>query len=256
MHRKRSMWAEAVSCAAGHLSGQPNFRCATTRQSSLMWRPLTPQTLTLAVYVCLALAILCGCRTKRQNQSAPHQIPAAGNTYLDLQPGWRLRAIVPLLQSGSYALTPSRSQKSGSTITVNTGSDFLGYETDYYTIESRGRHGVQIAFASADVTRNDRTVPAAQPKVNLFASFHRTRYVRLLYLQRVSEADHNMAALGANRRDLLEDFTRRVQSDPAACQGDRQKICAWIPLGIAVRTEQYHQDFAQGGGKGDWEPVR
>jgi hypothetical protein len=77
--------------------------------------------------------------------------------------------------------------------------------------------------------------------------------LRLLYLQRASEADHNMAALGADRKDRLEALTRRVQTDPTACLGNVQpEVCLWIPVGIAVRPEMVNMVD----GTKEWTPAR
>jgi hypothetical protein len=65
------------------------------------------------------------------------------------------------------------------------------------------------------------------------------RHVRLLYMQKVSQADHNMAVLAATDRQRLQALTQRVQAAPEAeCRGNRNEYCEWIPAGVAVRAER------------------
>ena len=143
-------------------------------------------------------------------------------------------------------------QISGNTVTVVAGSNFLGYETDYYQVTPRAHGGVQINFSSAQVTKDEYTFQRSFPNPQLFVLPRRTIFVRLLYLQRVSQTDHDMAVLGSNRKDRLENLTRKVEADPNACTTAVPTVCYWIPIGIAVRPEIGKID---NGGE-QWIPAR
>jgi hypothetical protein len=62
------------------------------------------------------------------------------------------------------------------------------------------------------------------------------RYIRLLYLLRVSSANHNVAMLGSNDVVRLNELTSLVLSDAASCKDLRRAYCRWVPQGIAVNA--------------------
>lgn len=174
--------------------------------------------------------------------------------YVDLQAGWRLRVIVPITKSGgvgSLAASVASADNTNQTVTVKTGSDFLGYETQYYSVRKQGR-GVRIRFDSATSTENGQTVARNEPAIDLFRLPPREKYVRLVYLRRASRADHNMAVIAANQIGKLESITGSIQRTPAACISSPQGFCSWIPAGIAVRPEMQQASNRLS----DWVPVR
>lgn len=181
--------------------------------------------------LCLALAsVLTGCAAR--NARAPASaVQSIGPSYIDLEPGWRLRVVTPILKSGGYRLKPTGQTVSGGTVTLSVGDDFLGYEVAYYAVKAR--NGVE--FVSAETTRDGRTTPQPQPVAHLFQLPRGVRHVRLIYLVRVSQADHDMAVAAAKDMDALEALTRRVEANPVdACHDEQGGFCAWIPAGIAV----------------------
>ncbi|MCU1274358.1 MAG: hypothetical protein JWO48_1789 [Bryobacterales bacterium] len=184
------------------------------------------------------------------------QVPTPAATepsdYIDLRPGWRLRVVTPILRSGGYRLQPVDQQASGNTITVSTGTDFLGYETAYYAVRARGR-GLRVEFSSAEISQDGKTALHPQPVAHLFQLPRNARYVRLIYLLRASKADHDMAVVGATEMDALDVLTHQVQADPSSgCRSDSRSFCSWIPAGIAVRPEvQTDVD-----GVNQWVPAR
>jgi len=144
--------------------------------------------------------------------------------------------VTPILKSGGYRLAATRAQETGNTITV-TG-DFIGYETAYYAVKRSSRGRVTVEFLSAEVSRDGEITVQSKPYVRLFALPGPVRFVRLIYLTRVSHSDHDMAVLAARRRDMLEKATQQVDADPAgACKMGRGISCQWVPSGIAVRAE-------------------
>lgn len=65
-----------------------------------------------------------------------------------------------------------------------------------------------------------------------------TEHIRLVYLMRVSEADHNMAIIASRRFDALNVFTKKFEKNPNACAISNRVFCAWVPAGIALRPEK------------------
>lgn len=153
--------------------------------------------------------------------------------------GFHVRAITPILKSGVYALTPQQQSTEGKTVTLSVGSDFLGYETSYYSVRPRRGVGVKVVFTGADVTKDGVTTPQPRSIAPLFQLPRNSRFVRLIYLIRVSDADHNMALAAADRIETLEALTRQVKADPVnGCKTSGRAYCSWIPEGIAVRAER------------------
>ena len=211
--------------------------------------------------LCVALAVVllgCGARSARVSYpstisppqhiapegakvppTGPVLVSGAGPDYLNLEPGWQLRVITPLLKSGGYRIEGTQQQLTGDTLTISAGDDFLGYETACYAIQPRRGGGVRIRFVSAEVTQEGETLRQPRPKVRLFQLPRRARFVRLIWLIRVSQADHDMAVVAADNMADLDLLTRKVRTNPAAaCQSGDHSFCSWIPSGIAVRPER------------------
>ena len=193
----------------------------------------------LAVAMCLAG---CAVREIRVPVTSAHGVPERGS-YIDLQPGWRLSVITPLLKSGKLLLnskaeqTPASGNGSALSVSMSAGSDFLGYERSFYMLHTR-RNGVQVRFSSAEVVRDGKSETQKRPAIALFRFPRSTRHVRLIYLIRSSPADHNMAIVGATNLGELQSLTTDVQTDPAGgCRSRPERVCQWIPAGIAVRPE-------------------
>lgn len=186
----------------------------------------------------LALCLIsCSPRTIPAPSTTPK--PLAG-TYLDLEPGWRLRVITPLLRGGGFVLKPIPLREDGSTIALQASNDFEGYETSFYEVLPPMR----LRFQQATATREGITAPAAKPSYALSIPGG-MKFARLVYLKRGSEKAHDMAILAARHPAELDALTFRLQSSPAS---DCGKGCQWVPVGIAVRAEQQKN--------GQWAPVR
>jgi hypothetical protein len=204
------------------------------------------------IWCIFVAAVLTGCASRATRViPAPQAAARLQVPYVDLQPGWRLRVITPLTKSGTYKLAPTREQQNGGTVTLAAGDDFLGYETSLYSVQPRGRNGVRIEFISAEETKDGVTTAEAHPRIQLFGLPRRAKYVRLLYLTRVSRSDHDMAVVAASRQELLAQVTAQVQSDSRACHNDDGTFCSWIPAGIAVRPEK-----RAAGDNGSWAPAQ
>ncbi|HEX4166557.1 MAG TPA: hypothetical protein VHZ55_13905 [Bryobacteraceae bacterium] len=179
--------------------------------------------------------------------------PPAGS-YLDLQAGWRLRAIVPLTKSGGLgsAIESATGDSDTKTVTAIAKHDFVGYDTQLYSIHKRIA-GVKIRLESSTSTINGKNFVEPQPAVDLFRMPRFAKRVRLVFLQRVSSADHNMAVLGAKDLSSLNRLTTKLEASPQACVTSRREYCFWIPAGIAVRAER---QATPGADESDWVPVR
>ena len=173
---------------------------------------------------------LCGCA---RHVSIPPPAPQATPNYIDIQTGWRLRVITPILKSGGYLVKTAEEVTTGNTITLATTADFTGYETAYYAVTPAG-----IKFESATMHRDGQASPQAKPTVTLFRIPRALRFTRLVYVARVSKTDHEMAVLAARDLADLAALTTAVLAQPAACVSGKRRYCEWIPAGVAVRPER------------------
>lgn len=159
---------------------------------------------------------------------------ASNNAYVDLRPG-RLRIVVPLLSAGT-PLSLSNQADRDQTLTFSAAGS-LGYETVHYTVAAARGGRVRLLFVSAETTKDGTTSPEPRAPSLPFVLPVKAAYARLIYLQRASQTDHNMAILASHRKDVLENVTKQVLADPAACRSTNKILCSWVPPRIAVRTE-------------------
>lgn len=145
--------------------------------------------------------------------------------------------MVPVLQSGGFRLSALPETANGGTVSVGSG-DLEGYRVFHYGITGRKDGLVRLEFLSAQLNRNGTTITEPHPPALPFAVPLQTDHIRLMYLVRVTEADHNMAILGARRLDALNLFTKQIEKDPGVCGSSKVVFCAWVPAGIAVRPEK------------------
>jgi len=203
-----------------------------------------PLTLCLAVF-----AAFIGCATRVPHTEPPPTM--ANGTYVDLQPGWRIRTVTPILRSGKFMPDFKATAVADGAIELSAGDDFIGYETSYYLVTSGKQSGIAVAFASAENTIDGKTYRQAQPLVRVFDFSGSARYMRLIFLTRVSRADHNQAILVAASLDDLNRLTQQVESDPAKyCGSQWESHCTWVPEGISVQAER--RDPAH---RKNWIPV-
>ena len=198
-----------------------------------------------AAAILTLLLMLAGCsRPKAASPKAP--VMARGREWIDLQAGWRVRVVTPLLKSGGYVVktsdTGSRaeidlSQTRTLDVTVKADEDFLGYEQAIYSVQARGR-GVRLVLSTVEVRHDGQSTPSKVPVNPLLGMVRSMKWIRILHLVRVSRADHNAAILAARSLDGLEALTRQVQADPSSCELARESACRWVPAGIAVIPEQ------------------
>lgn len=193
---------------------------------------------------CLSVALLLSCApwagrvpAKPAIPPLPGPVAARAVDYIELRPGWRLRVTTPLLKSGAYQLQAAEEQVDGNTVVLDAAGDFEGYETAFYAIGSRPDGSLRIDFISADVMKAGKVIPQLRSKVPLFRLPYNTKFVRLIYLTRVSKFDHDMAVVAAAEMGELEKLTKEVQTRQEACQTGENSVCFWVPAGIAVVPE-------------------
>jgi hypothetical protein len=174
------------------------------------------------------------CSHKRAFVSPPAPVD---NSYMDVVPGTRLRILVPLLKEGQRDLGLGTFQSAGSTISVSA-SNLIGYQLSYYSAEKRRQGKVRLKFVSEETSRDGKMMAETERPDSLpFVLPQEPAFVRLVFLVRVSAADHNMAIVAAQTRDELDSLTTTLRKDPKACQTVTTTFCTWIPEGVAVRPE-------------------
>jgi hypothetical protein len=198
---------------------------------------------------------------------APIPNPPANHSsseWIDLQPGWRVRVITPVLASGGYVVKTTPMQEQGAdasastrpspggttVIAVSANTNLMGYEISLYRVKPRRGGGVRVVFDSAEIHKKEQLTRSRRPIEPLFQFAKSARCVRILHLSRGTH-DHNAAILGADSRETLEVLTRQVESDPAECRLGQDALCSWIPPGIAAIPESWKS----AAGHGQWEPV-
>jgi hypothetical protein len=158
---------------------------------------------------------------------------------VDLQPGWRIRTVTPLLKSGKYVPEFKTNESANGVVELSSSDDLIGYKTSYYSVVSGKGGGVALIFASAENFFGGKASPQPQPRVHLLEFPPDARFVRIVFLTRVSSSDHNQAVLGATSMADLDAFTEHVEADPTAnCKSEGESKCVWVPEGIAVRAEK------------------
>ena len=119
-----------------------------------------------------------------------------------------------------------------------SAADLTGYEIAHYAIKG-GRNGtVLLRFTSAEITKDGKTVHEANAPTLPFMLPRGTGHIRLVYLVRVSQADHNMAILASKHLETFNTFTAQLRSAPGICKCDGEVFCSWVPAGVAVRQER------------------
>jgi len=158
---------------------------------------------------------------------------------VDLEAGWRIRVVTPITRSGTFQLETAPTEYSGPTVSIDSGNDFLGYEVAFYAVAPRQSDGVAVSFVSAERIIGGATTKQASPQVHLFDLPENLRYIRLVLLTRLSQADHNEAILAAANVSDLEDLTEKLQANPEMnCRRETVSICSWVPIGISVQPER------------------
>jgi hypothetical protein len=186
------------------------------------------------------LIAIAGCSVRQPSAGSP---PAAqlqiDHSYVDLEPGWRVTVVTPILKSGAFLLNDRALKYENGGLVATAGEDFIGYEVDYYAVEQRDGGGISLRFSRADKIVRGQKARAKHPLVPLFDLPANDRFVRLLFFTRVSHADHDEGILAAESMRELDMATQTVKSDPERnCKATESRFCFWIPRGIVAQAEK------------------
>jgi hypothetical protein len=186
-------------------------------------------------FAMLATVSACGHRHSPEPPAISHE-----RSYIDLQAGWRIRVVTPILKSGTFKVQIQELRTGNGAVTLKTSDDFQGYETDIYSARDEGKAGIAVQFVSAEVTDiSGKRTAKPQPIVPLFVFPQGIQYVRLLFLTRVSKAEHNEAIIAASSLEGIEELTQRVGANPDEnCRNSAEEVCSWVPEGISVQPEK------------------
>jgi hypothetical protein len=228
----------AVSFSAG-VKSESDQRKRSLRTKEMPFAQVRELPAARFFFVCASMIpALAGCsRHHVQVPAGGPASPAANNSYMDLEAGWRLRIVVPVTASGGERVETGARESQGNTI-VLSAPNLIGYEVSYYTIEGHRKGKVRLKFASAEMTKSGKTVAEPEPPRLSFSLPNGTKFVRLVYLVRASRADHNMAIAAAKSKAALTALTAELRENPSACESRGDVFCAWVPAGVAVRPEQ------------------
>lgn len=157
--------------------------------------------------------------------------------YADLRAGDMLRIVLPVLKPGNKSPVLKSEPEDGTTISLSA-SNLIGYKTVIYSINGKRSGRVQLKFASAELTQNGIRHALPEPPRLPFSLPQKSEYIRLLYLQRLSASDHNMAIIASKRMNDLVRLTMQILKNSEACAIAKQASCSWVPVGVAVRPEE------------------
>ena len=173
------------------------------------------------------------CAHKRVPAKAASNLAANDNSYMDLKPGSKLRVVMPLTNSGRFRADDLARGESGGDFV--SSDDLVGYRTMYYSVRG-ARHGeARLQFVSAEETRDGKTVAKPESPAPPFRLPPRSGHIRLIYLVRRSQSDHDMAIVAAKGMEALNAFTGRLKDHPDLCDAKAEVFCAWVPAGVALR---------------------
>lgn len=201
--------------------------------------------------VAAVLMVCFGCASRKTPiKTSMPPTPASGQ-FLDLQAGWRIRQVTPVLKSGKFVIDSRTAKQAGNAVAIKSRGEFIGYQVAYYSVKARPKGGVSIRFASARFKEKGKSRKQSEPRVRLFDLPPNMRFVRLVFLTRVSERDHDQGILAAPSIEELEVLTRSVRADPEKnCKEYADAICEWVPVGIAVQPQKIDPKH-----RGKWIPV-
>lgn len=174
----------------------------------------------------------------RNHPEADHPAPL-DRAYIQIEPGWRLRVVAPVLKSGGFDMHIKEQRQENGVVVLKTGEDFEGYETDFYRVTSKS-DGLNVRLSSARITRPDKKeMLPLRPLDSILDLPRYTQSLRLLFLVRESESDHDQAVLSATSAQDMDAITNAVLEHPIEnCRAQTQAACAWVPRGIVIRPEK------------------
>lgn len=156
-------------------------------------------------------------------------------SFQDLIPNSQLRILIPILKTGSRGVELG-GRAEGNTV-VLSADNLIGYELSHYQVKGKSGGTVSLKFDRAEIREDGQIVHVSNEPKLPFALPRKRGHVRLLYLVRQSQSDHNMAILASKRLPNLNALTEQVKRDSTACSSSAEVFCSWVPRGFAVRVE-------------------
>lgn len=182
--------------------------------------------------------LLTACPHKSLVQPTPSIHNLGETDYVDLQIGWRIRVITPVMSSGGY-IVPMTAKVEGNAITVTTGKEFLGYQTDFYDVRSSSDGMMKVKFIYGEAVVQGKKTKRAQPALQLPPQTLDKGFFRLVYLTRVSQHDHDMVLLASTHKDSLHDLTNSIVANVLNnCGVSKDSSCTEIPKGVGFIVEE------------------
>ena len=153
---------------------------------------------------------------------------------INLEPGFRLKVVAPLLQPGVREVKIVQSAGANGGPLEFTAEGLDGYETSYYAVQPREGGGVQFALSSVEQNRMNVITHPDEPAGFHFHLVSNARYFRLMFLRRASIADRDISLLGAPEWGLMLDSAQRFDTVAGAVDD-----CGKVPrLACIALTKQ------------------
>ena len=95
--------------------------------------------------VLLGLITTAACSHKDVRPSTPADIARIDNSYMDLEPGWKLRIVVPWLKSGGFRVAGPPAVEKNGTLSISS-EDVIGYRVFQYLVIGRKDGVVRLKF--------------------------------------------------------------------------------------------------------------
>jgi hypothetical protein len=178
--------------------------------------------------------------------------PDADLDYVDFKAKWRIRVVVPILRIPGYIVPTTGFTTEGHVLELTADKDYVGYETEYYSVLPRRTPGVRLKLANAEDVIDGKESARTQPRLQMLNLPPAVKYIRLVHLIRQSGSDHNMVIVGAANQNTLALLTASVLSNGSQmCNSSDEMTCIPVPQGIAIVPEKK----TQVNGRAQWRPV-
>jgi hypothetical protein len=159
---------------------------------------------------------------------------------INLEPGFRLKVLAPLLKPGYQEvkiIQPANSSGGPLELTVE---GLEGYETSYYAVQPRAGGGVQFALSSVEQNRVNVITHPSESTAFQFHIAPDARFFRLMFLRRASIADRDISLLGAPEWGLLLDSAQRFDTIAGTvddCGKVQGLTCVAVSKQVAILAE-------------------
>ncbi len=154
---------------------------------------------------------------------------------INLEPGFRLKVVAPLLQPGVKEVKIVQSPGPNGGPLQFTAEGLDGYETSYYAVQPRDGGGVQFALTSVEQNRMNVITHPDKPTGFQFHLVPDARYFRLMFLRRASIADRDISLLGAPEWGLMLDSAQRFDTIAGAVD-DCDKVPGLACIALTKQT--------------------